>query len=226
MTNAIDAQAQAGAAVYSRTVLAAYDWFVLGFSNRVLWRCPTVEIAALYDRHLSANHLDVGVGSGYFLDRCKFPSAEPRLALMDLNATALEHCARRVARYRPLTVRHNVLTPLPRSGPRFDSIALGYLLHCLPGALPDKAVVFDHLAAVLAPGGVIFGSTLLQGDAPRSWPARRLMDVYNRKGIFSNREDDARGLRAALEQRFDDVQLQLHGCAALFAARGREVPAT
>ena len=50
MTNAIDAQAQAGAAVYSRTVLAVYDWFVLGFSNRVLWRCPTVEIAALYDR--------------------------------------------------------------------------------------------------------------------------------------------------------------------------------
>lgn len=38
MTNTTDAQAQAGPAVYSRTVLTVYDWFMLGFFNRMLWR--------------------------------------------------------------------------------------------------------------------------------------------------------------------------------------------
>ncbi len=28
---------------------------------------------------------------------------------------------------------------------RFDSIGLNFLLHCLPGTLREKAIVFDHL---------------------------------------------------------------------------------
>lgn len=211
-------KAEAGAAVYSSAVLTVYDWFVLGFSNRRLWRCPTSEILALYDRFVSEDHLDCGVGSGYFLDRCRFPSATPRLTLLDLSPTALAHCQRRLARYQPRALPHNVLEPLPEPA-RFGSISLSYLLHCVPGALREKAVIFDHLAAVLAPGGAIFGATLL--PQPPSRAARWLMDTYNRKQIFSNRDDTIEDLRHALEQRFEEVTLVQHGCGALFAARGR-----
>lgn len=211
-------KAEAGAAVYSSAVLRVYDWFVLGFSNRRLWRCPTREILALYDRFVSADHLDCGVGSGYFLDRCRFPSAAPRLTLLDLSPTALAHCQRRLARYQPRTLPHNVLEPLPEPA-AFGSISLSYLLHCVPGALRDKAVIFDHLAAALAPGGAIFGATLL--PEPPSRAARWLMDTYNRKQIFSNRDDTLEDLRHALEQRFDEVALTQHGCGVLFSARGR-----
>lgn len=68
-------RAVAGQAVYTKRVLHVYDLFVLGFSNRFVWRCPTPALLAHYDRHVTANHLDVGVGTGYFLDRCHFPSA-------------------------------------------------------------------------------------------------------------------------------------------------------
>jgi hypothetical protein len=76
---------EAGQAVYSTSTLALYDWFVLGVSNRFVWNCQSEHILALYDRYVTANHLDVGVGTGYFLAHCRFPHDRPRLGLLDLN---------------------------------------------------------------------------------------------------------------------------------------------
>jgi hypothetical protein len=68
------------------------------------------------------------------------------------------------------------------------------------------------------PGAVVFGSTLLQGGVRRGWAARRLMALYNARGVFSNREDDLRSLERALAG-FRDVTVEIVGCAALFSAR-------
>jgi hypothetical protein len=212
-------QVEAGQAVYSNSTLAVYDWVVLGISNRFIWKCPTSGLVAHYDNHVSANHLDVGVGTGYFLDRCRFPVATPRVALMDLNPGVLAFAARRIARYKPETYRRNVLEPITVEAGRFDSVGINYLLHCIPGSIESKAVAFDHLRALMNPNAVLFGSTLLQGGVPRSGLAKRLMHVYNKKGIFTNEQDDLDGLQRALSRRFRDVSVQVVGCAALFSGR-------
>lgn len=72
-------QIEAGQAVYSKRTLAFYDFVVLGFSNRFLWKCPTQRLVHLYNNNITLNHLDVGVGTGYFLDRCHFTSSSPAL---------------------------------------------------------------------------------------------------------------------------------------------------
>jgi 2-polyprenyl-3-methyl-5-hydroxy-6-metoxy-1,4-benzoquinol methylase len=212
-------QVEAGQAVYSKGTLAVYDWVVLGISNRFIWQCPTPGLVAHYNKHLSANHLDVGVGTGYFLDRCRFATATPRVALMDLNPEALAFTARRIARYRPETYRRNVLEPIVLNAARFDSVGVNYLLHCMPGSIESKAVVFDHLKTLMNPNAVLFGSTLLQGGVHRSALAQRLMAVYNKKGIFSNEQDDLDGLERALRSRFREVSVQVVGCGALFSGR-------
>ncbi len=217
MTTVTPAQVEAGQAVYTRRALSSYDFTVLNVSNRFIWRCPTRHLEAHYARHVAADHLDVGVGSGFFLDRCRFPAATPRVALMDLNANALAFTGERIARYAPEIYQRNVLEPIRIEAPPFDSVGMNYLLHCLPGTIASKGVVFDHLKALMSPGAVLFGSTLLQGGVPRTWPARRLMEIYNAKGIFSNREDHLDGLREALEARFINVSIEVVGCAALFA---------
>lgn len=209
---------EAGQAVYNPATLAAYDWFVLGFSNRLLWRCPTRHLRALYAKNVGAAHLDIGVGTGYFLDAAPWPVSDPKITLVDLNRHSLDAAARRIARYGPETVTANCLDPLPLEG-TFDSVALSYLLHCLPGCISEKAVVFDRVLPHLAEDGVIFGATILQGDAPRSLPARALMNVYNKKGVFSNAEDTFQILSQALETRFADVALRRIGAVALFEAR-------
>jgi hypothetical protein len=85
--------------------------------------------------------------------------------------------------------------------------------------MDSKSVIFDHLKQHMNPGAVIFGSTLLHEGVPRSWLARRLMNAYNDKGIFSNRNDTLDGLERALAGQFHDVELEVVGCAALFSAR-------
>jgi hypothetical protein len=212
-------QVVAGQAVYSKRLLSVYDLTVLGFSNRLIWNSSTQRVLELYDAYVTGNHLDVGVGTGYFLDHCRTLPQAARIALVDLNQNSLDFTARRIFRYRPQTYRRNVLEPIVIDGPRFDSVSMSYLLHCLPGAIDSKAVAFDHLAPLMNPGAVLFGATLLHDGVPRTWLAKRMMDVYNKKGIFSNQHDNLAGLNAELQRRFRDVSLEVVGCAALFAGR-------
>ena len=80
-------------------------------------------------------------------------------------------------------------------------------------------MAFDHLKALMNPNAVLFGSTLLQGGVRRSWAAKWLMGVYNKKGIFSNQADDLESLKQELSRRFQDVSVETLGCVALFSGR-------
>ena len=210
-------QVEAGQAVYTKKNLSVYDLFVLGISNRYIWKCSSTRIEEHYDRYISSNHLDVGVGTGYFLARCRFPSASPRIALMDLNQNALEYVSMRIARYNPETYRQNILEPISKDIQQFDSVGINYLLHCLPGSLLEKGVVFDRLKPLMKPSGVIFGSTILQGGVTRNWAAKQLMNFYNKKEIFSNATDDLENLKLVLEQRLNNISIEVIGCVALFS---------
>ena len=210
-------QPMTGQAVYSPAVLRVYDWYVLGFSNHLIWRCPTAELRALYDRNVSDRHLDIGVGTGYFLDRARWPVANPSITLVDLNPNSLAAASSRIRRFAPHAVAANALEPLPVTG-RYRSASLCYLLHCLPGAIPRKALVFDHVRSFLEPGARVFGATILQGGVSHSRTALALMNLYNSKGIFSNANDSLEDLNAELTARFAHVKVEVQGTVALFEA--------
>ncbi len=211
--------AAAGAAIYSRLLLSVYDLYVLGFSNRFVWRCPSRLILDFYNQHVSARHLDVGVGTGYFLDKCTFPIPDPIIALVDLNPNSLQFAARRLQRYRPSIYVANVLEPLQIEPADFDSIAINYVLHCLPGEISSKAVVFPNLKRLLRPGGVIFGSTILGKGVKHNVLAKRLMQIYNSKRIFSNLHDDGDDLESVLKTNFREYTIHVVGCVAFFVGR-------
>jgi SAM-dependent methyltransferase len=212
--------AYAGQADYTRWFLAhVYDPLVLNLVNPFVWRCPSSKIMALYDMHVTDHHLDVGPGTGYFLDRCSFASSSPSITLLDINADVLTASAARIARYGPQTVQANVLEPLDLQSAGFGSIGLTHLLHCLPGSLDAKDSVIDHLVALLRPGGHVFGSTVLHGGVRHTRASRGLLRFLNRRGVFCNLDDDAATLERVLAQRFADYELRIEGSVALFAAR-------
>lgn len=172
-----------------------------------------------YDKHITSNHLDVGVGTGYFLDKCHFQSFLPRIALMDLNQNTFDFASNRIKRYTPEMYRYNVLKPISINTPKFDSVGINYLLHCVPGTIEFKSVIFDNLKMLMNSNAIIFGSTLLQIGVTRNWFAKGLMHVYNKKGIFSNKQDSLDGLKSELEKRFQDVTVEVVGCTAIFSGR-------
>jgi len=196
-----------------------YDRVVVGFSNTCVWRCRSAHIVALYNEHVSDAHLDVGPGTGYFLERCAFPSAAPEITLLDLNPNVLDVAARRIARYAPRTYQADLLDPLELQPRSFGSIAATHVLHCVPGTMAEKADILVRLSALLRPGGVLFGTTVLAGGVPQTLLSRAHIAGLNREGIFSNRADTLDGLRSELDERFDDYELTTRGSLALFEIR-------
>jgi hypothetical protein len=71
----------------------------------------------------------------------------------------------------------------------------------------------------LATDGVVFGSTILGRGVHHNAVGRALMRPYNRKGIFSNLEDDREGLERALAADLSAVEVEVVGTVALFSAR-------
>lgn len=216
----LSADVHAGQAVYNRWVLAAYDIGVLEISNRFVWRCPTERLRRLYDDHASARHLDIGVGTGYFLDKARWPTPNPAVTLVDLNQNALRTASTRISRFAPRTAVRNALEPVGElSGAPFDSVGVNYLLHCLPGDLETKAgQLLASIRPTMAPHAVLFGSTILTTAATLSGPARRLLAFYNRKGVFHNVADHAEALDRVLGAAFAHHRVELVGGVATFVA--------
>jgi ubiquinone/menaquinone biosynthesis C-methylase UbiE len=164
-------------------------------------------------------HLDVGPGTGYFLEHARLPY-DAQITLLDPNPAVLAHAARRLSNRHPSAIQADVLKPLPLTeGERFDSAALNYVLHCLPGPPVRKAGAIQSVAAVLKPGGVLFGATVLGATGPHTWLSREVLRFVNSRGIFDNLTDTEDGLRNVLEASFGTVEIDVIGSVAVFTAR-------
>jgi ubiquinone/menaquinone biosynthesis C-methylase UbiE len=208
----------AGQAIYTRSFLRIYDAFVYRFTCPVLWRCSKQRFVELYDAHASLRHLDIGVGTGSLLDECRF-SGRPEITLMDLNPNSLQAASRRLRRYAPRTHRANALEPWGLPDGSFDSVAICHLLHCLPGAMPEKAAVLRSANRALAPGGVLFGATIFGSGVPQTRMSRLALAMGNRNGMMSNLDDRPQELEVALAQEFPAHGLEVEGAVGLFWAR-------
>lgn len=218
----IDPRSRRGSRIYGRAVLWGYDAVVLAFSNRFAWRCRTETMLENYRQLVSARHLDVGVGTGWYLSHTQLTPGT-LLTLMDLNPQALTSAGERIQQAHPQVhlkrIVANVLEPLPVEAESLDSISINYLLHCVPGTWATKGESFEHLARVLSSHGTLFGATILGRGVQHNLPGRALMALYNRIGVFDNRADDLGGLDAALRAHFHEVQIHLSQTVVQFRAR-------
>src|ERR671924_1738025 len=207
-----------GQAGYSPLLLAIYDVWVLKFMARAVWKTPIPPGVERYRRHMGSRHLDVGPGTGYFIEKAG-PPAGTEITLLDPNPHVLKHASRRLASMAPATVEADVMKPLPVDGP-FDSAALSFVLHCLRGPMTNKATAVRNIADVLTPDGVLFGGTVLGLPERHTPQARAFLRAFNRHGDFDNLGDTAEGLRRILDESFEDVEVEGVGSTALFVARG------
>ncbi|MCV0403795.1 MAG: class I SAM-dependent methyltransferase [Chloroflexi bacterium] len=189
---------------------------ILGFFTRVVWRCPTTLLVERYRRHIRPQHLDVGPGTGYFLERAGLPPGA-QVTILDPNVNVLEHASGRLTALDITAVEADVLKPLPLDR-TFDSAALHGVIHCLPGPLTRKAAAVANVAAVLAPTGVLFGASILGSSGSHTWLSQRILTANNRRGIFDNLGDTQEGLREMLGASFRHVELETVGSMAIFAA--------
>ena len=203
---------------YHPLPLIFYDYLVLNLSTRYIWKCPLPALQSLYDQHLSEQHLEIGVGTGYLLDHCRAVDRPRRLTLLDLNAPPLQRTRRRLRRYRPRACLADVLRPLPFKERSFGSVGMNFVIHCLPDG-QAKRNLFRNIRSVMAAEATLFGSTVLASAKENSVVTARLMKFYNQTSAFHNEHDTAEGFTAALHDAFADVRTEVVGGVLLFVAR-------
>ena len=212
-----DDPAYRGQADYNELLLRLYDPLVLGPISRYVWRCPAELGVRMYREHIRPNHLDVGPGTGYFIDHAGLPAGS-RVTILDPNPTVLRHVSRRLRDLDVTAVEADVLKPLPVAGP-FDSAAMNAVLHCLPGPLERKAVALANIARVLAPDATFFGATVLGRRTRHTRVGRAMLTAFNRRGVFDNLDDTEDGIAEILRRSFRQVTIETCGGLAIFVAR-------
>ena len=212
-----------GQAGYNAVLLAIYDAWVLKFMAPTVWKTPIPPVVERYRRHLGSRHLDVGPGTGYFIEKANPPEGT-EITLLDPNPNVLQHASRRLESMAPTTVQADVMKPLPVEGP-FDSAALSFVLHCLRDPMTNKARAVRNIADVLTPDGVLFGGTVLGPAASHTRSARAFLWAANKQGGFDNLDDTVHGLHEILGASFRDVEVEVVGSAALFSATAPTPPA-
>jgi hypothetical protein len=201
----------------------------------IVFGCSSSSVVVpFYARHLehSTSHLEIGPGAGWFTAQPSIISRLNKLkrfAIFDINRAPLQYSAKRaiVAGYKGPEIElheHSVLQPLPpvlRGA--FDSIALVYVLHCVPGSFPTKA---SHAAATIlpalvpGPNSTLYGTTVLGRGTYRNVLTLLYTWFFNSRGIWFNYGDDAEGLKAGMTPYFDEVEINVVGCVAMFVCRG------
>lgn len=213
---------KAGQAVYTQFLLKIYDIFVVNLSNRWVWRCPKQYQLEQFKKYASDNHLDIGVGTGYYLKEHQWPSSTS-LGLMDLNPECLASAKKATAHLSPETYQVDIFKEPPDFlKNHFDSVSINYLLHCLPGDMNSKSVAIQNAVAMLKPGATLFGSTILSEESLQTAASRLLINIYNKRKFFANQSDTLTSLKDALDSHLERVEIKTIGCVALFSGHRRQ----
>lgn len=209
---------QDGVRIYGALLLPFYDFLIMKVLSPYVWRCPTHHYVDLYRNFMSRNHADIGVGTGYVLDRCEFKPGEARIALFDLQQNCLDYTAKRLARFHPEVYQCDAMEPIRVAAKRFDSIALGGVLHCVPGNMEKKGAVFDAIKPLMHSGANMFGYTILNHGIQKSLVSRITYFILQRLRVINGLDDSASQLSLELKKRFKFTKVKVIGCVALFAA--------
>ncbi|VAX00338.1 hypothetical protein MNBD_GAMMA21-653 [hydrothermal vent metagenome] len=208
-----------GVQIYSRLLLFFYDTLIMRLLTPYVWRCKATNYLKLYHAYMTPNHADIGVGTGYCLDRCQYQPGQVRIALIDLQQNCLDYSARRLKRFSPEQYQRNALEPVHINAETFDSIALGGILHCIPGDMQDKGKVFDSFAPIMNETTCVFGYTILNKGVRKTHLSRVIFYVLQKLKVINGIHDSAEQLKIELHNRFHHSEVDVIGSVAIFVAK-------
>ncbi len=208
--------------VYSNFTLWFYDFVVHSLSARFAWKVDVNNMHQLYRNYLDKkNHLEIGVGTGLFLEPQVDSSSNIDIADVNPNTLSMVEAKliKKGANVSPVSL--DLYEPFDL-GKRYQSIGFNYVLHCLEG---DKQAVLERIKTHMAEDGVLFGSTLVNDDS-YNLLGSFLLGVYNRSKVFSNLDDTEDHMIEIFNAVFPFVDTKREGRVLYFVAATKELPTT
>jgi 2-polyprenyl-3-methyl-5-hydroxy-6-metoxy-1,4-benzoquinol methylase len=202
-----------GQKVYTKLFLKFYNFAVLFFNNKFLWKCNTSNLLQNYKNNVSKNHLDIGVGTGFYL--IKTQNLLEDISLMDLNDNCLDLVESKLSGKNVTKHKLDILKDIDKNlYDKYDSIAFNYLIHCLPDN-GNKDAVFKNAAKMVKRSGVVFGSTIINEYSNSL--AIKVANKFNEKGIFDNSNDSRKNIESYIKDNFNTYSLEQIGSVCVFS---------
>lgn len=209
-----------GQKIYSKAALKLYNFYVLFFNNNYVWKCKTPKLLENYINHTSSNHLDIGVGTSYYLNKVR--NKIDKITLMDLNDNCLNKVSGMFQAKQVETIRLDILEDVPSTlYNKFDSISFNYLIHCIPNTPKNKAEAFENIAKMLKYGGKAFGSTIINDY--KNTIAIKTAKKFNNKKIFDNTHDTFESIEKCLKDNFKEYSIEQIGSVCKFIMSGPKI---
>lgn len=190
--------------------LGGAAWRLGTGSDLSLLRAASSEIGEL---PAGARVLDVPTGSGVALHGLR-PGQGVDYVAADISTTMLDRAlatARRLGVADQVTAAVADVGDLPFGDAAFDLVVTLTGLHCFPD--PHRAV--EEMVRVLAPGGVVTGSSVFTDTGARHEPLRRAGTLAGILGPMCTSDEARAWLR---EAGCGAVELSLHGALGYFRA--------
>jgi ubiquinone/menaquinone biosynthesis C-methylase UbiE len=96
---------------YSKLIFSVYDRFLLNYALPLIWKVKKSDVQLFYQNHISSDHLDIGAGTGYFIQNCEHLPANFKLSVMDINPICLKICEIQLQKFNPILQEQDGLTP-------------------------------------------------------------------------------------------------------------------
>lgn len=201
---------------YNPFTLSLYDGFVHKFSNKFAWLIESDRLREFFVQYLSENHLDIGVGTGYFWQGVD--NSDRSICLLDINPASLAYTSSQLGSALTVrTIQHNIFQVFPSDCHNaFASISAFYLLHCLPSSQQETAL--QHIASCLSERGVFYGTSIAGSEHTPTKVNRVLLPLYNHLAIFDNLTDNVSNIKASLTKYFHKVEVWQEGNIIFFVA--------
>jgi len=106
---------------------------------------------------------------------------------------------------------------MPEVVDRFDSVGIGGVLHCLPGACATRAACSTRSGRSRS-GAKIFGCSLIADRGRRRTRGDFVLRILNRLRVVDNADDRSDDLLRELASRFEDCQVERVGYLVFFSA--------
>lgn len=193
-----------------------YDRIVNDFNCKHVWKCSTKNIIDNYQKNISNNHLEIGPGTGFFLNKKNTGINFKKLTLVDVNKDILQFSKKNLEQYYSnIEILHSDLFSQKISESiYFESVGVNYVLHCVTGNLQTK---LDNLIDNLGNNKYnLFGASVICDPLHMNTIAEYELIFLNTLGIFNNNEDTYYELEEYLNNRNIKFSLKKQGYVAIF----------
>jgi phospholipid N-methyltransferase len=194
--------------------LKFYDFAVNDINCNYVWRCNKKYIIQNYKKNIGKNHLEIGPGTGYFLNN-NYPINN--LYLMDINNETLNFTKENLQnKYNNISkINHNIFEDKFKLN-NLDSVGLNYVLHCVPGKLEIK---IDKLINNLSSNQEIkyFGATVVNNKYLQTNLSRVELYYLNKYKIFNNKNDNFYNLISYFKINKIDYEYKIIGNVLIFS---------